>query len=246
MFGKLFSRKKLKEPVDLRGLKTDMHSHLVPGIDDGAPDMETAISLIKQFARLGYKKLITTPHISSDIFKNNPQIIQEGLYGVKKVLEQENINIKIEAAAEYLIDEGFSNLLVKGELQTFGDKYILIELPYFNAPPNLYDITFELQIKGYKIILAHPERYLYWYGELHRFEELKDRGIYFQMNMLSLSGHYSGEVRKMAEKMIDADMIDFLGSDMHNSYYMDLLMKTLREPYLKKIVDSGKLLNHQL
>ena len=246
MFGKLFKKKKLSEPVDLRGLKTDMHSHLVPGIDDGAPDMETAITLIKQFAALGYKKLITTPHISSDIYKNNPQIIQEGLFDVRRTLEQENINIKIEAAAEYLIDEGFAKLLEEGDLQTFGDKFILVELPYFNAPPNLFDMTFELQIKGYKIILAHPERYLYWYGELHRFQELKDRGIYFQLNMLSLSGHYSGEVRKMAEKLIDSDMIDFLGSDMHNTYYMNLFIKTLREPYLKKIVDSGKLLNYQL
>jgi protein-tyrosine phosphatase len=246
MFGWLFPRKKLHTPVNLGDLVTDMHSHLIPGIDDGSPDMETSIELIRGLHKLGYKKLITTPHISSDMFRNNPEIIDEGLQKVKQSLIKENIQIELVAAAEYLIDDGFETLLTENRLQTLSGKYLLIELPYFHIPPNLYEITFELQIKGFKIILAHPERYLYWYHDFGKYEELKNRGVYFQLNILSLTGHYSPESKKLAEKMIDVGMIDFLGTDLHNKYYYEMLEKSRVEPYLEKALKSGRILNHLL
>jgi protein-tyrosine phosphatase len=246
MFGKLFKKKKLSTPVDLSDLVVDMHSHLIPGIDDGSPNMETSISMIKEMHALGYKKLITTPHIGSDIYKNTTEIIQQGLYKVQKRLREEKIDIKVEAAAEYLVDDGFETLMNENKLQTFSNNFILIELPYFHLPPNLYDLTFEMQIKGYKIILAHPERYLYWYNNFNKYQELKDRGIYFQLNMISLTGHYSSEVKKLAEKLIDAEMIDFVGSDLHNLHYLDVLKKTRYEIYLEKVMSSGKIQNHIL
>ncbi|MFW5707152.1 MAG: tyrosine-protein phosphatase [Bacteroidota bacterium] len=246
MFGKLFKKKKLKHPVDLSSLVADMHSHLIPGIDDGSPDMKTSLALIREMQALGYKKIITTPHISSDIFKNTVDNIQAGLASVKERLAQEQIDIQLEATAEYLLDDGFTNLLKKNEIQTFGNKHVLVELPYFHLPPNLYDITFELQTKGYRIILAHPERYLYWYNDMNKYEQLKDRGILFQLNIISLTGHYSPEVKKMAEKLIDANMIDFLGSDLHNFHYLQLLKNSTYEPYLLKAIESGRIMNHTL
>lgn len=246
MFGNLFKKKKLSYPVDLGRLVTDMHSHLIPGIDDGSPNMDTSVKLIKGMQNLGYKKLITTPHISTDIYKNNPEVIQQGLLKLRNRLEEENIDIEIVAAAEYLLDDGFETLLSENQLLTFGNKHVLVELPYFHIPPNLYEITFELQIKGYKIILAHPERYLYWYNDFNQFKALKDRGIYFQMNMISLTGHYSVEVKKMAEKLVDNEMIDFLGSDLHNAFYLEILKKTRYEIYLEKVMKSGAIQNHLL
>jgi protein-tyrosine phosphatase len=246
MFGKLFSRKKLSDPVVLGDLVTDMHSHLIPGIDDGSPDLQTSVELIRKMQNLGYKKLITTPHISSDLFKNNPEIINEGLIKVHEALKQENIKIELTAAAEYLIDDGFETLLAENRLTPLSGKYLLIELPYFHLPPNLYEITFELQIKGYKIILAHPERYLYCFNDFGKYEELKNRGIYFQINILSLTGYYSPESKKLAEKMIDAEMVDFLGSDLHNKYYMEMLEKSRYEIYLEKALKSGRIINHLL
>jgi len=246
MFGKLFSKKKLSNPVELGDLVTDMHSHLIPGIDDGSPTLEASIELIKGMQSLGYKKLITTPHIGSDIYKNTTDIIQKGVALVRKELARQKINIQIEAAAEYLLDDGFGSLLKDNNLQTFGKNFILLELPYFHIPPNLYEVTFELQIKGYKIMLAHPERYLYWYNNMKIYEQLKDRGIYFQLNMISLIGHYSVEVRKMAEKLIDAEMVDFLGSDLHNAFYLRALENTRYEIYLEKALKSGKIQNHLL
>ncbi len=246
MFGKLFGKKKLKEPVDISLLKTDMHSHLIPGIDDGSPNMETSLQLIREMHGLGYTKLITTPHISADIYPNTAENIQLQLQLLKNELVAHEIPVEVTAAAEYMIDDGFESLLQNKQLQTFSDKHVLIELPYFQAPPNFFELTFEMQIQGLKIILAHPERYLFWFNDLGKYEDLKNRGILFQMNMTSLSGQYSPQVQKMAEKLIDAGMIDFLGSDLHNSHYLQLLKNTLREPYLKKVMDSGKLQNHKL
>ncbi len=246
MFGNFFKPRKLKQPVDISGLITDMHSHLIPGIDDGSPDMETSLTLISEMKALGYRKLITTPHISSDIYPNTPEIVQKGVNHLNEKLREENIRITIEAAAEYMIDDGFAKLFEKGLLQTFSNNYLLVELPYYQAPPNLYELTFDLQIKGYRIMLAHPERYLYWINDFKKFEDLKNRGVYFQMNINSLTGYFSKEVKKQAEKLIDADMIDFLGSDLHNLNYLQLLKNSLFEPYLEKVIKSGSIQNHLL
>jgi protein-tyrosine phosphatase len=244
MFKRLFGRKKLSKQVDLTPLVCDMHSHLLPGIDDGTPDIQTAVALIKEMQILGYKKLITTPHIMADMYKNTPEIILNKLELLTHALQAENIDIEIKAAGEYQIDDGFQTIMESKNLLTFGDNFILIELPYFNPPPNLYEITFELQVSGYKIILAHPERYLYWHHNFTKYHQLKDRGIYFQLNMMSLSGHYSPEVKKAAEKLIDLEMVEFLGSDLHNFNYLQYLKNSLFEPYLEKAILSGKIQNH--
>lgn len=246
MLGNLFKPRKLRHPVDISGLITDMHSHLIPGIDDGSPDMDTSLTLIREMKALGFRKLITTPHISLDIYPNTPEILKEGINLLNEKLREANINITIEVAAEYMIDDGFPKLFEKGLLQTFSNNYLLVELPYYQAPPNLYELVFELQIKGYRIMLAHPERYLYWKNDFKKYEDLKNRGIYFQMNMNSLTGHFSKEVKKQAEKLIDADMIDFLGSDLHNQNYLQLLKNSLFEPYLENALKSGNIQNHIL
>lgn len=246
MLGNFFRPKKLKNPVDLSGLITDMHSHLIPGIDDGSADMDTSVTMIKEMKALGYRKLITTPHISSDFYPNTPEILQNGVTLLNEKLQEENIRITIDVAAEYMIDDGFTKLFEKGLLQTFSNNYLLVELPHYQAPPNLYEITFDLQIKGYRIMLAHPERYLFWINDFKKFEDLKNRGVYFQMNINSLGGYFSKEVKKQAEKLIDADMIDFLGSDLHNLNYLQLLKDSLFEPYLEKVINSGSIQNHLL
>lgn len=246
MFDRLFKRKKLSKPVDVSGLVTDMHSHLVPGIDDGSPDMKTSVELIREMRALGYQKIITTPHIMIDFYKNTPQIIQGGLERVREQLQRKKIDMEIVGAAEYLIDDGFKILLKENRVMTFSNKHVLVELSYFGVPPYLYDLSFDMQIKGYKIILAHPERYLFWHNNMQKYQELKDRGFLFQLNITSLTGHYSEEVRKMAQKLIDANMIDLVGSDLHNFHYLNLLKKSLYEPYLDKLLQSGNIKNHLL
>ncbi len=241
----LFSDK-LPRPIDMSVIGTDMHSHLVPGIDDGADSLETSIQLIKGMKEMGYKKLITTPHIQGDFYKNTPEIILPGLERVKRELVKQNIDIEMEAAAEYLVDDKFEEKYKTGKLLTFGQKYVLIEFSFTNEHPNLTQYLFDLQIEGYKIILAHPERYAYWFRNFRKYEEMKDRGILFQININSLVGYYSGEVKKMAEKFIDLGMVDLAGSDMHNQIYLQALQNARHEKYLQKLLDSGKLKNSDL
>ena len=245
MFKNLFSGSK-SSLTGFSGVQTDMHSHFIPGIDDGAKTIEDSIALARRMYELGFKKLITTPHIQQEFFKNTPEIILGGLEKVRKALKSENIPVEIEAAAEYLLDDGFEEKEASGNLLSFGDKYILIELSYFNPHPNLKTFVFNLQVDGYKVILAHPERYTYWFSDFAKFEDLKDRGVYFQLNTVSLAGFYPEPVKKFAEKLIDKGMIDFIGSDMHNMNYMAALERSLREKALEKLISSGKLMNANL
>ena len=246
LLNNLFSGKKLKEPIDLSPLKTDMHSHLIPGIDDGVQTIEESVDLITKLQRHGFKKLIITPHIQADYYKNTHEIIFNGLQEVSKAVRKAGISIQLEAAAEYMIDDGFEEKLKSGKLMTLGDNYVLVELSYYDPHPNFSQLLFELQLEGFKIILAHPERYTYWFNDFKKYEELKDRNIFLQLNTISLSGYYTLPVKKMAEKLIDNNMIDFLGTDMHNQTYMQGLEKSLVEKYLDKILSSGKLLNDSL
>ncbi len=242
IFSKLFSQSK-PAIADFSLIGADMHSHLIPGIDDGARTMEDAILLIREMSRLGYKKLITTPHIQGEFYKNTPEIILGGLENVRERIKAENIPVELEAAAEYLLDDAFGEKMKSGQLLSFSNKHILVEMSYYSPNPDLKNLVFNLQVDGYKVILAHPERYTYWFNDFSKFEDLKDRGVYFQLNLVSLAGHYPEPVKKFAEKLIEKGMIDFVGSDMHNQNYLNSLEKSLKEKSLARLLGSGKLLN---
>jgi protein-tyrosine phosphatase len=223
-----------------------MHSHLIPGIDDGARTMEDSIAMVRRMHELGFKKLITTPHIQGEFYKNTPEIILEGLAKLKEAVAAENIAIELEAAAEYLLDDAFEEKMNAGTLLAFSNKFILVEMSYYSPNPDLKNLIFNLQVDGYKVILAHPERYTYWFNDFAKYDDLKDRGVYFQLNTVSLAGHYPEPVKKFAEKLIEKGMIDFIGSDMHNMNYMKSMENSLKEKALGKLIASGKLLNASL
>ncbi len=239
-------KEKLIAPADISILKVDVHSHLIPGIDDGSKTMEETLTLLQEFQDLGYQKVITTPHIMSDYYKNTPEIIRNGLKEVVKAKEEAGLTITIEVAAEYNLDADFENLIDQGDLLTFGEKYLLFELPFFQEPPMLNDIIWKLQTKGYIPVLAHVERYAFWFDDWEKIQELKDRGVLFQLNINSLTGHYGPEVKKMAEKLVDNNYINLIGSDCHNMNHMTLTKKALKLPYLHKIIHSEGILNKKL
>lgn len=245
-FAKLFTKEQKLLPADLSVLKTDIHSHFIPGIDDGSKNMEETLILLKQFQDFGYKKVITTPHIMSDLYRNTPEIILSGLAQVQLAKKEAGLTIEIEAAAEYYLDFEFEKLIDEKKLLTFGENYVLFELPFVAAPPNLYNAIFKLQTNGYQPVLAHPERYSFWHHKFENFYDLKEKGVLLQLNINSLSGHYSLETKKIAERMIDENLIDFLGSDCHNINHVRLAKRTLTEEYLHKILKTEKLLNKTL
>ncbi len=225
---------------------TDIHSHLVPNIDDGSDSLEASVEMIKEMRNLGYKKLITTPHIMVDYYQNTPEIINKGFDQLKQRLADEQIDIEISAAAEYHIDCFILKKVAHENVLTLKDKYLLFELSYFNKPTELENILFELQVARFKLILAHPERYSYFHHNFVEYQKLKDRGILFQMNINSLAGLYAKESKIMAEKLIKEGMIELIGSDIHRIDQVQLLRQALQNKYLIELIESGKLLNDKL
>jgi tyrosine-protein phosphatase YwqE len=224
----------------------DMHSHLLPNIDDGAKDLEHSLSLIKHLIQLGYKKLITTPHIMQDFYKNTPEIILDKLQIVQEALTKENINIEIEAAAEYYLDEYFIDKLRKKErLLTFGNNYLLFETSFMNPSSYLNEAIFLIQSSGYRPIFAHPERYVYLFDKYKELIAIRDKGVLLQINLNSLSGYYSKESKKVAEKLIEDKLVDFVGTDCHHEKHIQSLHESKKSKHFEKLM-SLPLLNSSL
>jgi protein-tyrosine phosphatase len=241
MFAKLFG-KSGAGTISLP--ETDLHSHLIPGIDDGAKTMEEAIELILGLKALGYKKLITTPHIMSHRFPNSSEIILHGLDALRRELESRDIDIVVEAAAEYYVDEHFLELLEQDDLLTFGDNYLLFELSYIAAPANLEAVLFAMQSRGFRPVLAHPERYTYLQGRFDRYLELKKAGVLFQLNGVSLAGHYAGRsVQTTARKLSERGMVDFIGSDTHGMRHIDSLRRGLETGVFQSLFRHNRMMN---
>ena len=242
-----FFKKLLNKPQrDRETLLVDIHSHLIPGIDDGSRTMYESIELIEAFKEMGYKKLITTPHIMQHRYRNSSEIILEKLEYLKDALLDHEIDIEIEAASEYYLDEYFRALIKKKEILTFNDNYVLFEISYSRAPNNLWEIIFELETSGYRPVLAHPERYLFMHDDFEAYEALKEHGVLFQLNINSLAGQYSKSIQKMAQKLVDRGMVDFLGSDVHELSQTETLAKMLQSDRLQKIFEKNTILNNTL
>mgnify|MGYP000175496204 FL=1 len=248
LFNRIFSKKELTiEPINLSFLRNDIHSHLIPGIDDGSPDMETTIILLKKFIDLGYKKVITTPHIMSDYYKNTPEIILSGLDKVNEEIIKNNLHIEIEAAAEYNLEPEFEDLLEKNNLLTFGtENYLLFELSFFDEPPRLNEIIWKMREKGLSPVLAHVERYGYWHKDYDKIEEMINRGVKIQVNIGSIIGAYGPEVKKVAEKLIEDKVINFVGSDCHHEQHLEMINHASRLPIFHSLIQQEQILNKSL
>jgi tyrosine-protein phosphatase YwqE len=244
---KLFGSSKTAAP-DLSFLSVDMHSHLLPGLDDGLKTLDQTISFMQQMNKMGYQKFICTPHILSDMHPNTPETILPKLDLVRNELAKQNINIQVEAAAEYMIDLEFEQLIESGKpLLSFGSKdYILIEMSYMAESPNFEKVIFNLQMKGLKPIFAHPERYSYFHGQFKQYERLIDLGCLLQVNLLSLSGYYGKEVKKAAELLFKKDMVSFLGTDMHHERHLEMLKQLVVKKDFLSLVSNADLQNKTL
>lgn len=211
----------------------DIHSHLLPGLDDGVTSLEESLTIIQAFKRLGYRKLITTPHVMSDYYPNSSEAILNKLNEVRRELAKRKIQIKLDAAAEYYLDEGFIEKIERKEkLLTFGDRFILFETSFMNEPVFLKDTLFQLNTNGYKPVMAHPERYIYLLNNERLLEELINMNVRFQLNMLSLTGYYSREVRNLAKKLFNTGRVSFLGSDCHNLNQFNALKSVYQQKHL--------------
>src|SRR6187431_752408 len=239
--------KKESHAFDFGLLKTDMHSHLLPGIDDGAPDLATSVEMINGLIHLGFKKLITTPHIMQDMYPNKRDDILERYEVLKQHLQTEGIQVELGVAAEYFLDDNFKKLLEDKEpLLTFGDSLVLVEFSMASEQYNFKELLFEMQMQSYQPVIAHPERYIYQERNKEFFEELKLAGYLFQLNILSLAGVYGKTVNELARYFIKHEYYDIAGTDLHNVHQVTHLQNSSIAHGLQELLDAGKLLNPEL
>ena len=224
----------------------DIHSHLLPGIDDGASSLDDTTSLIKGMEQIGITKFITTPHVMSEVWKNSKAKIEEKQKETIQKLTIPTIKDRFKAAAEYMIDDEFRQLFKNESLLTLKDNYVLVEMSYLNPPIELHLILNELQTAGYQPIIAHPERYNFYHGSLREYKKLKEIGCFFQLNILSTVGYYGMGVSKTSEILIENGLIDFIGTDVHHHKHLNCLKKRViikKNDYLNPIMGNNFLFN---
>lgn len=202
---------------------TDIHSHILAGIDDGSPDIATSLLLVKGLYDLGYRRLVATPHVIGDYYRNNPVIINRELEALRNACKEAGINIELSAAAEYMLDDYFLKILKEKEVLPVFQNFILTELPYSVLPMNVGELVFEIITAGYKPILAHPERYFYYHHDFTEYSRLKDLGFLLQVNLLSLTGYYGPHVTKAAKYIFENGLADFVGTDLHHARHLETL-----------------------
>jgi protein-tyrosine phosphatase len=241
----MFSFFKKSKEYDLSWLQADMHSHILPGIDDGSPDVETSMTLLAGLRDLGLHTFIATPHIFEEIHPNSPETVGGALQRLKTALTaQGQGDVKLKAAAEYMIDDAFSSYYQDGKsLLCVRGKEVLIEMSYQFERKDLEEQIFQLQLHGYQPILAHPERYNFYHADPKMYKRLKEKGCLFQLNLLSLSGYYGEPVKKMAQNLVKEQQIDYIGTDLHHEKHLKYLRAFVTEVDVHEIVKGNPLRN---
>ena len=229
----------------------DMHTHILPNIDDGSESMEETIKMLKEAKEAGFTDIITTSHYienSYDITKRERKnIINE----IKSKSDIENINIKLYNGAEAYISNNIYELIEKEELPTLNNsKYLLMELPMNNKVLYLENVIYSLESKGITPIIAHPERYSYVQKDIKFVEELVERGVLFQANYGSIIGKYGNDASKSVKKLLKKKLIHFLGTDTHksNSIYtqMNIILKKLEKITGKEYLELLSVINPEI
>jgi protein-tyrosine phosphatase len=248
MFG-LFKKKEKQSSFtgNYSGLHTDMHSHLLPGIDDGSPDVDTSIELIKGMMELGFKKFITTPHVYPDLYPNTTASIQQAHAVLTQRLQQEQMDVEVKAAAEYFIDEQFPERIDRREqLLTIHQNWVLVEISFISPPVDLNETIFKMVVAGYQPVLAHPERYSFYHHNKEAFQQFKDRGCMLQINLLSLLGYYGKSARETARMLVAERLVDLIGTDLHHTRHLQAMNNTALMAEADALLQKGQILNPTL
>ncbi len=225
----------------------DIHSHIFPNLDDGSQSLSESIEIAQKMYSLGYRKMIVTPHNQKGWFDNPPEKIFEALNKLNVAFSVHRLPMKLEAASEYYLDSLFMEKLRKKELLVFKNQYVLIELSPFIYDKNLFTSLQEVLNRGYIPVLAHPERYIYFYGQKEMYHKLHELGVNLQLNLVALSKSVSIELRSIAEYLVDNKLISFCGSDCHSLKNPLILEKLPNEtPYFEKLLNTNPLLNSLL
>ena len=215
-FSNLFKR---AYPLSLEGF-TDMHSHILPGVDDGVETMEESLEILDLYQQMGVKQVWLTPHIMEDV-PNTPEKLRTRFNELKQAYQG---SIELHLAAENMIDSLFLSRLEANDVLPIGPagNMLLVETSYFSSPIRFDQTIEKIKSKGYFPLLAHPERYNY-IQSFKRYRELKEKGVRFQLNLMSLEGHYGPVVRDKARKLLSEGLYDFCGSDLHRKEHAHII-----------------------
>jgi tyrosine-protein phosphatase YwqE len=232
MFGKLFRRN--KEQVKLF-YNTDVHSHILPGVDHGSQSLEQSLEMLRAEAEMGVKRVILTSHVTAITFENTRETLTDAFLKLKDAVTDEGLDMELFLSAEYRMDEYFDKEYAADHLIPMPGNHILLENSFQQELMNLDDLMFDLQVKGFRTILAHPERYPYYSRRHKRYEQLHNAGARFQVNILSFTGYFGEEARDSALWLAKNGYIDYLGSDMHNVKHAHIIMHYLNSKEWKKL-----------
>lgn len=219
----------------------DLHSHILYGIDDGSKSLEDSLELLSRLSSYGTTDIFLTPHyIEGSKFNCNNKDKKELFTELKKQVKERNININLYLGNEIYLTENIHELVKKREIRTLNNsEYILIEFPMTHLPKNTINIIDELVHIGYKVIIAHPERYPYVKKDIHILDEFLELGVLLQGNYTSLFNKYGSESKKTLKKLLKLNLISFLGSDTHKT--VSKIDEKLLRKTLKKYISNDKI-----
>lgn len=238
-----------KKEKPLLPFTTDVHSHLIPGIDDGSDSVEKSVRLLQHMQQWGLTRLVATPHVTEDTFENTPATIDPSFGSLVAGAREAGVGIEfLQPSAEYRLDNFFLQCLEKGIVRPFPGNYLLVENSFNLELLNLDEVLFDLSVKGYKPVLAHPERYVYYHNNLDRYRAIHRSGVLFQCNLMSLGGYYGKEIKKVAEWMLENDMIDFLGTDLHGMRHVVFIERYMSTSHFARVSEvlKPRLLNDRI
>ncbi|TCD01950.1 histidinol phosphatase [Pedobacter frigidisoli] len=236
-----FSKK--QKVTDIAWLGIDMHSHILPGIDDGSPDLATSIRFVKALQELGYDQLIATSHIFKELYPNTYETINAAKDLLQVEMDKQNISLKLSAAAEYMVDPDFN---LNESMCTLNNKHLLIEMSYLTETPNFSKTIFDIEINGYQPILAHPERYTFYFKDRSRLKRFKEKGCLLQLNLLSVLGYYGKDVKQLADVLIKEKMYDLAGTDLHHDKHLRTLTDSVQSGKLYDLIGNYNFKNQEI
>ncbi len=236
--------KKKKEDAKLF-YHTDVHCHILPGVDHGSPDVEHSLEMLQAEVDMGINRVILTSHTTAETFENTPETLKAAYGVLTKAVAEAGLNVELHVSSEYRIDEYWNSLYSEGRILPMPGKYILLENSFTQELIEIDQLLFDLQCKGYHPILAHPERYRYYYDRHNRYEQLHTHGVYFQLNILSLAGYFGNGARETAMWLIKNNLVDMFGSDMHMMEHAEIIKDYIGSKDWRKISErvQGRILN---
>lgn len=236
-----FSKK--KKVTDISWLGIDMHSHILPGIDDGSPDVQTSLRFVKAFEEMGFDQIICTPHIYKELYPNDKETIGAAKDLLLAEMQKNGVSLKLEAGAEYMINHDFD---ISAPLCSLSDKHLLIEMSYLTESPNISQTIFDLEIKGFQPVLAHPERYTFYFKDKSKLKRFKEKGCLLQLNLLSVLGYYGKDVKHLAEALLAEKLYDLAGTDLHHDKHLGTLTEAVQSGKLHDILGHYEFKNKEL